>query len=37
MVAVLEHKFFLSEIIGRKVYLKTKRIGRLSDMVIVET
>jgi magnesium transporter len=37
MVAILEHKFFLSEIIGRRVYLKTKRIGRLSDMVIVET
>jgi magnesium transporter len=37
MIAVLEHKFFLSEIIGRKVYLKTERIGRLSDMVIVET
>jgi len=39
MVAVLEHKFFLSEIIGRKVYLKSniERIGRLNDMVIVET
>ena len=37
MVAVLEHKFFLSEIIGRRVYLRTVRIGRLSDMVIVET
>jgi CBS domain-containing protein/sporulation protein YlmC with PRC-barrel domain len=37
MIAVLEHKFFLSEIIGRKVYLNTERIGRLSDMVIVET
>jgi magnesium transporter len=37
MAAILEHKFFLSEIIGRRVYLKTKRIGRLSDMVIVET
>jgi magnesium transporter len=37
MIAVLENKFFLSEIIGRKVYLKTQRIGRLSDMVIVET
>lgn len=37
MVAVLEHKFFLSEIIGRRVYLKTERAGRLSDMVIVET
>lgn len=37
MVAVLEHKFFLSEIIGRRVYLKTERIGRLDDIVIVET
>jgi magnesium transporter len=37
MVAVLEHTFFLSEIIGRRVYLKTERIGRLNDMVIVET
>ena len=37
MVAVLEQKFFLSEIIGRKAYLKTQRVGRLSDMVIVET
>jgi magnesium transporter len=37
MVVVLEPKFFLSEVIGRKVYLKTQRIGRLSDMVIVET
>ncbi|MBY0578371.1 MAG: CBS domain-containing protein [Burkholderiales bacterium] len=37
MVSVLEHKFFLSEIIGRRVYLKALRIGRLSDMVIVET
>ena len=37
MVAILEHKFYLSEIIGRKVYLKNERIGRLGDMVIVET
>jgi CBS domain-containing protein/sporulation protein YlmC with PRC-barrel domain len=37
MAIVLEHKFFLSEIIGRKVYLKTQRVGRLSDMVIIET
>jgi magnesium transporter len=36
MVAILEHKFFLSELIGRRVYLKTKRVGRLSDMVIIE-
>lgn len=37
MVAVLEHKFFLSEIIGRKVYLINSKVGRLDDMVIVET
>ncbi len=37
MVAVLEPKFFLSEILDRKVYLKSKRIGRLNDIVIVET
>lgn len=37
MAIVLESKFFLSEIISRKVYLKTQRIGRLSDMVIIET
>lgn len=37
MVAILEHKFFLSEIIGRRVYLKSERVGRLTDMVIVET
>lgn len=37
MIAVLEHKFFLSEILGRKVFLKTQRIGRLSDLVIIES
>lgn len=37
MVAVLEQKFFLSEILDRKVYLKTRRVGRLDDIVIVET
>lgn len=37
MVTVLENEFFLSEIIGRKVYLKSERIGRLQDFVIVET
>ena len=37
MAAVLEHTFFLSEITGRRVYLKTERVGRLSDMIIVET
>jgi CBS domain-containing protein len=37
MVAVVEQKFFLSEIIGRKVYRHSERIGRLQDLVIVET
>jgi len=37
MITLLEHQFFLSEIIGRKVYLKTEQIGRLDDMLIVET
>ena len=37
MVAILEHIFFLSEIIGRRVYLKSESVGRLADMVIVET
>ena len=37
MVAVLEHEFFLSEILGRRVYLKSAKIGRLDDLVIVET
>ncbi len=37
MVAVLEREFFLSEILGRRVFMKTERVGRLGDMVIVET
>ncbi|HVB82036.1 MAG TPA: CBS domain-containing protein [Candidatus Binataceae bacterium] len=37
MVTVLEHEFFLSEILGRRVFVKKKRIGRLSDLAIVET
>lgn len=37
MVAVLEREFFLSEILGRKVYLKSAKLGRLGDMVIVES
>ncbi len=37
MVAVLEKEFFLSEILRRKVYLKTERVGRLEDLVIIET
>ena len=37
MVAVVEQTFFLSEIIRRKVYRHAQRIGRLQDLVIVET
>lgn len=37
MVAVVEPEFFLSEIIGRRVYHHSQRIGRLQDLVIVET
>jgi CBS domain-containing protein len=37
MVAVLEREFFLSEILGRRVFLRTEQVGRLGDMVIVET
>lgn len=37
MVAVLEREFFLSEILRRNVYLKSTKLGRLGDMVIVES
>lgn len=37
MVAVLEREFFLSELLGRKVYLKSAKIGQLGDMAIVES
>ena len=37
MVTVLESEFFLSEILGRRVFARTHRIGRLSDLAIVET
>ncbi len=37
MVTVLEHEFYLSEILDRRVFAKTKRIGRLSDLAITET
>ncbi|MBF0425945.1 MAG: magnesium transporter [Magnetococcales bacterium] len=37
MVAVLERHFFLCEMIGRGVYLRANRIGRLEDMVMVES
>jgi CBS domain-containing protein/sporulation protein YlmC with PRC-barrel domain len=37
MVTVLEHEFFLSEILDRRVFVKRHQIGRLSDLAIVET
>jgi magnesium transporter len=37
MVTVLEREFFLSEILGRKVFVTRQRIGRVSDLAIIET
>jgi len=37
MVAVVEPEFFLSEVIRRRVYRHAQKIGRLQDLVIVET
>src|SRR5665213_3702684 len=37
MATVIEQEFFLSEILGRRVFVKKKQIGRLSDLAIVET
>jgi magnesium transporter len=37
MATVIEQEFFLSEILGRRVFAKKRRIGRLSDLAIVET
>src|SRR6202166_856074 len=37
MATVIEEEFFLREILGRRVFVKKKRIGRLSDLAIVET
>jgi magnesium transporter len=37
MVSVLEADFFVSEILGREVFLRQQRIGRLADLAIVET
>ena len=36
MVTVLDREFFLSEIVGRRIYLKSKSIGKLKDLVIQE-
>jgi magnesium transporter len=37
MATVIEQEFFLSEILGRRVFVKKKKIGRLSDLAIIET
>jgi magnesium transporter len=37
VVTILEHEFYLSEILDRGVFVKKQRIGRLSDLAIVET
>jgi len=37
MATVIEQEFFLSEILGRRVFAKKKPIGRLSDLAIIET
>jgi magnesium transporter len=37
MVTVMRKTFYLSEIIGRKVFFDDKKLGKLQDMVIVET
>ena len=37
MVTVLENEFYLSEILNRAIFIKKNRIGRLSDLAIVET
>jgi magnesium transporter len=37
VVTVLEHEFFLSEILGRRAFARKHRIGRLSDLAIIET
>ncbi len=37
MATVIEQEFFLSEILGRRVFVKKNRIGRLSDLAIAET
>jgi magnesium transporter len=37
MVTMLEQTFYLSEMMGRNVYLKSVKTGKLEDFVIVET
>jgi len=37
MVTVLAQEFYLSEILGRRVFIGTEKIGRVGDLAIVET
>jgi magnesium transporter len=37
VVTVLQSEFFLSEILDRRVFARTRQIGRLNDLAIVET
>jgi uncharacterized protein (DUF2249 family) len=37
MATVIEQEFFLSEILGRRVFVKKRQVGRLGDLAIVET
>jgi magnesium transporter len=37
MVALISKEFFLTEMVGRKVSLNSERIGKLADLVIVES
>ena len=36
MVTILDREFYLSEIVGRRIYLKSRSIGKLKDLVIQE-
>ena len=37
MVTVLAQEFYVSEILGRRVFIGTERVGRVGDLAIVET
>jgi magnesium transporter len=37
VVAMLERECFLSEILGRRVFIRANHVGRLGDVAIVET
>ena len=35
MVTILDYEFYLTEIVGRRVYLKTRSIGKLKDFDLI--